>query len=82
MSLTLGEMVEKLSAESKLSPRETQLLKVLVIKADRTDAIAKHLGLSEHTVNNHLKSIFERTGTHSKAEILRRFISFMWEGQL
>jgi DNA-binding CsgD family transcriptional regulator len=54
-----------------LSPRETELLDLLVEGAD-TKAIADALFLSQHTVQDHLKSIFAKTGTRNRRTLLTR----------
>jgi DNA-binding CsgD family transcriptional regulator len=54
-----------------LSPRESELVDLLAEGAD-TRAIAESLFLSEHTVQDHLKSIFAKTGTNSRRTLLAR----------
>ncbi len=54
-----------------LSPRETELLDRLARGAD-TRAIAQALFMSEHTVQDHLKSIFAKTGAHNRRTLLAR----------
>lgn len=55
----------------ELTPRETQLLEQLSQGAD-TRTIAASLHLSEHTVQDHLKSIFAKTGTNNRRTLLTR----------
>ena len=54
-----------------LSPRETQLLHHLATGADTRD-LARHMFVSEHTVQDHLKSIFTKTATHTRRTLLAR----------
>jgi DNA-binding NarL/FixJ family response regulator len=54
-----------------LSPRETELLEGLALGAD-SRTLARELYLSEHTVQDHLKSIFEKTNTHNRRTLLTR----------
>jgi DNA-binding CsgD family transcriptional regulator len=54
-----------------LSPRETQLLHHLVTGADTRD-LARHLFVSENTVQDHLKSIFTKTATRTRRTLLAR----------
>ncbi len=54
-----------------LSSREAELLRQLVAGAD-TRQIAKRMFLSEHTVQDHLKSIFTKTGTRNRRTLLAR----------
>jgi DNA-binding CsgD family transcriptional regulator len=52
-----------------LSPRETELLGLLAGGADTRDAAAR-MFLSAHTVQDHLKSVFGKTGTRSRRILL------------
>jgi PAS domain S-box-containing protein len=52
-----------------LSPREFEVLEHLLV-GERVSVIATNLFISEHTVRNHLKSIFRKTGTNSQAELV------------
>ncbi|HEX6393288.1 MAG TPA: helix-turn-helix transcriptional regulator [Acidimicrobiales bacterium] len=54
-----------------LTPRETELLERLALGAD-TRTLARELYLSEHTVQDHLKSIFEKTNTRNRRTLLSR----------
>jgi DNA-binding CsgD family transcriptional regulator len=54
-----------------LTARETELVDLLVDGAD-TRSIAGALYLSEHTVQDHLKSIFSKTGTRNRRTLLAR----------
>ena len=54
-----------------LSAREAELLGHLVTGAD-TRRIADHMFLSEHTVQDHLKSIFAKTATRNRRTLLAR----------
>jgi DNA-binding CsgD family transcriptional regulator len=65
------ERLDLFRRSAGLTARETELLDVLATGAD-TRAIAKHLFVSEHTVQDHLKAIFAKTGTTSRRELLAR----------
>ena len=52
-----------------LSARESELLSHLVTGAD-TRELARRMFLSEHTVQDHLKSVFAKTSTHSRRTLL------------
>jgi DNA-binding CsgD family transcriptional regulator len=54
-----------------LSSRETELLELLADGAD-TRTIAGSLHVSEHTVQDHLKSVFAKTGTRNRRTLLAR----------
>ncbi len=53
----------------ELSRREFEVLEHLMV-GERVSVIATNLFISEHTVRNHLKSIFRKTGTGSQAELI------------
>jgi len=67
------------STMTKLSRRETDILVALIRNITNSEEVAKALGISTHTVNNHLKSIFEKTATKSKTEVLSTFLRFAAE---
>lgn len=54
-----------------LSPRETELVELLA-NGDDTRTIAAALFLSENTVQDHLKSIFAKTGARNRRTLLAR----------
>ncbi len=55
---------------AEVSRREAEVLELLV-QGDRVPVIAEQLFISEHTVRNHLKSMFRKTGTSSQAELIQ-----------
>jgi DNA-binding CsgD family transcriptional regulator len=54
-----------------LTARETQLLRYLGEGLDSKDTAAR-MYVTEHTVQDHLKSIFAKTGTHNRRGLLAR----------
>ncbi|MGH3711969.1 MAG: response regulator transcription factor [Micromonosporaceae bacterium] len=54
-----------------LSTRESELLMHLMAGSD-TRELARRMFLSEHTVQDHLKSIFEKTSAHNRRILLSR----------
>lgn len=54
-----------------LTARESELLQLLA-SGDDTRALAQALFVSEHTVQDHLKSMFAKTGCHSRWTLLAR----------
>jgi DNA-binding CsgD family transcriptional regulator len=54
-----------------LSVREAELLSHLVTGSD-THRIAERMFLSQHTVQDHLKSIFAKTATRNRRTLLAR----------
>jgi DNA-binding NarL/FixJ family response regulator len=67
------------TAQCRLSKREADIVLSLIRNVTNSEDIARILGISTHTVNNHLKSIFEKTGTKSKTEILSSFLTYTAE---
>ena len=55
-----------------LTRREQEVLDQL-LAGRRVASIARHLYVSEHTVRNHLKSIFRKLRAHSQAELIDRY---------
>jgi len=55
-----------------LSPREREVVRELVAGLD-TRAVTERLFISRHTVQDHLKSIFEKVRVHSRRELLATF---------
>ena len=56
-----------------LTARETELLERLALGAD-TRNLAHDLRLSEHTIQDHLKSIFAKTNTRNRRTLLSRIV--------
>ena len=54
-----------------LTVREGQVTQDLLRGAPTKD-IATHLGISAHTVNDHIKSVFDKTGSRSRGDLLGR----------
>ena len=63
----------------KLTPRETDVVDVLVNGTVRIKDVADHLRLSPNTVNNHVNSILLKTKTRSKTELLSILLNRMAE---
>jgi DNA-binding CsgD family transcriptional regulator len=55
-----------------LTPREHEVLQLL-LGGRRVASIARRLYVSEHTVRNHLKSIFRKLHAHSQSELIDRY---------
>jgi DNA-binding CsgD family transcriptional regulator len=57
-----------------LSPRERAVVELLVAGLD-TRAVTERLLISAHTVQDHLKSVFDKIGIHSRRELLVKLSS-------
>jgi DNA-binding NarL/FixJ family response regulator len=66
MKLEIGEF----SLKHGLSPREKEIVGLLCSGIITFKDIANKLQVSPSTVSNHLKNIFDKTGTNSKAALL------------
>lgn len=68
---TPTERADLCARANALSPRETELLLLLLAGHD-THTVAHQMFLSEHTVQDHLKSIFTKTGARNRRTLLAR----------
>jgi DNA-binding NarL/FixJ family response regulator len=65
------EFRPKETAEYRLTPQETQLLKLLV-EGHHKKTAAREMEISIHTVSFHLKNIYEKLQVHSKTEAVAK----------
>lgn len=68
---TAAERTDLFARASGLSSRETEILDLLAVGLD-TREIAGALFLSEHTVNDHVKSMLAKTGVRTRSHLLAR----------
>ena len=66
-----AERLDLFARTNALTQRETELLDLLVAGAD-TKAVAEALFMSQHTVQDHLKSIFSKTGARTRRILVGR----------
>ncbi len=59
------------SADYRLTPQETELLKLL-IEGHHKKTAAREMNISFHTVSFHLKNIYEKLQVHSKSEAVAK----------
>jgi DNA-binding CsgD family transcriptional regulator len=67
-------MMPRLATAVGLTPREQEIV-VAVLRGLSTRAMASMLFISEHTVQTHLRSVFAKTGVHSRGELVARVMS-------
>ena len=58
-------------SDYRLTPQETELLKLLV-EGHHKKTAAREMGISIHTVSFHLKNIYEKLQVHSKSEAVAK----------
>jgi len=61
--------VDAFASSYRLSPREQEVVQLLV-QGQTTVAMADQLGISPHTVRDHLKHLYRKTETGSRSELL------------
>jgi DNA-binding CsgD family transcriptional regulator len=69
---TATETFDLLCRAYALSQREREVVAALVAGLD-TRAVTQRLFISRHTVQDHLKSVFDKIGIHSRRELLVKF---------
>jgi DNA-binding CsgD family transcriptional regulator len=67
-----AETFELLCRAYALTQRERQVVAALIAGLD-TRALTEQLFISRHTVQDHLKSVFDKVGVHSRRELLAMF---------
>lgn len=70
---TAADRAELFARAHGLTPRESELLRHLIGGCDTRD-VAQRMFLSPHTVQDHLKSVFAKTGTRSRQALLGRVV--------
>ena len=70
----LRDHMERLAARFSLSPRERQVLG-LVVKGLRNDEIARHLFISKSTAVFHVKQLLTKTSSRNRTEMVAKIIA-------
>ncbi len=78
-SRALEVEIKEFCKRSHLTPRESDILKILVEGTVRIKDVAARLSLSPNTINNHVNSIFTKTRTTSKSQLLAGFLNSVAE---
>lgn len=65
------------SPPSPLSEQEVRMLR-MVYEGGTNKVIAKRLALSEQTVKNYLSKVFEKMGTHRRAQAATQALEYGW----
>ena len=74
-----SERLELFGRAFGLSVREYELIGLLATGSD-TRMMARQMSLSEHTIQDHLKSIFAKTGAHDRVTVLSRALGTRCQG--
>jgi DNA-binding CsgD family transcriptional regulator len=71
------ELLPLLARAYRLTAREEQVVR-LVLVGNSTREISHELRISAHTVQDHLKAVFDKTGVRSRRELAYRFALAYW----
>lgn len=66
---TTAQLLPAIAAWHSLTPRQLEVLHLLV-QGHPVKQIARHLGLSPHTIEDYLKALYRKTGTNSHQQLI------------
>ena len=75
---TDAEWPDMATATVALTRRERELVDAMLEGIYSTEALAKRLGVTRHTVHWHFATLFERTGTRSRMQLLAYAVRIGW----
>ncbi|THF79480.1 response regulator transcription factor [Cohnella fermenti] len=61
----------------KLTPRETQVMRILVVEGMRNDDMAAQMHISPKTLKNHLACMMKKTNTYSSRSLQAMFFNYV-----
>ena len=73
-AISNNSIIPLASVEKKLTPREYEIL-LLLIKGKSSKVMSNLLGISNHTTNGYMKSIYMKLDVHSKNEAIFKVIT-------
>ena len=56
----------------RLSPREAEIVALLLSDDSRDDVIAERLGISRHTVHTYIERLYRKVGATSRSQVVTR----------
>lgn len=68
-----GRLTRRDRPEMDLTPRQRQVVELLLAGISEKQ-VAHELQISRHTVNDHIKAIYQRLGVNSRGELMARFV--------
>jgi DNA-binding CsgD family transcriptional regulator len=63
------------AARFRISPREVQVL-ALLLDGAHLDSVAERLHIASSTVQDHIKSLLEKTGTKNRSEMIAKILGW------
>lgn len=72
--------VKTFAKQYRFSEREAEIFRQLLLQTKTAADVAQRLQISPNTIRNHFQSIFHKTKTNSKTELLSLFINAVFFG--
>ena len=67
-----GEAWTRIVRSLGLSPREAEIVALLLSDDNRDDSIAEELAISRHTVHTYLERLYRKVGASSRSQVVTR----------